>query len=148
VGERTARVGGGLLGETHEVEKLIEVQGLLQRHGHALAQALVVHVAVGVARHEDDGGALVAGIGLEHLGELDAVHVGHPVVADDEAHRVALEDVEGLQGVCRGIDGVPVLLEEPREQRAQLDVIIHDQNVHGPLQEESGAAERNSRDAC
>jgi hypothetical protein len=40
-----------------------------------------------------------------------------------------------------------VLLEEPREQRAQLDIVIHDQNVHGPLRAEEGGAERNSRTA-
>lgn len=129
-----------LLGELHEREEPVEVDGLLERERDAFAKGALGDARVGMGGDEDHRHVADASILLEHLGELDAVDVGHHVVGDDEPDRGSLEDVERLERVPRGVHAVAMLLEEAAEHRAQREIVIDYQDVHGGAQATNGAA--------
>ena len=87
---------------------------------------------VAKAGEEDDGG--FGGEFLDGVAELEAVHVGHGLVGDDEVEGLAAEDAEGGGAVGGGVNGVAVAGEEFGEEFADDVLVIDDEDAQGTVE--------------
>jgi hypothetical protein len=87
------------------------------------------------AHHDEQRGAALRPVPPE---EGDAVHLGHPDVAQDQVERLRLRAPERLLRIAFGERLVARLLEQEGERLAQTSVIVNDQDTHRQYPREAG----------
>jgi hypothetical protein len=65
---------------------------------------------------------------LDPIEQLEAVHALHAHVADDDVEGLAVDDLQGRDGVGRELARVTVGREHRLERFAHLGVVVHDQH--------------------
>ena len=105
---------------------------LLQEGIGRLADPGVQLVALAVPRHVDDADVGVRG--GHPVGQLDAAHVRHDDVGEDEVDTVigALEHRERLPAVAGLEHGIAVLRQHARRQRADRVLVLDQEHGFGP----------------
>ncbi len=81
-----------------------------------------------LADGEDDDGGF--GEAADGAGELDAVHLGHGEVGDDEVGLGGAEELEGFEAVVGDGDFVAAGLERGAEDAGDLALVVDDEDAH------------------
>jgi hypothetical protein len=81
-----------------------------------------------LADGEDDDGNF--GDAADGAGELDAAHLGHGEVGDDEVGRDGVEEVEGFEAVVGDSDIVAAALQRGAEDAGDLAFVVDDEDAH------------------
>jgi len=114
----------------HRDPELLEMlEGLLEVIGGACFDG--GHRALDVAERRDHDDGAVGMLGLQLAHDLDAVHVGQPEVHEGHVGRQLLGELETLLAGAGGVDLDVVLGEDSGHQRADVALVVDDQDgVH------------------
>jgi hypothetical protein len=131
---RLARLHGGRdhRAELLQVDRLGEVvEGAgLQRLDRVLGRA--------VGRHHH--AALAALVFLDAVDDLHALAVGQPHVGDHRVEAAGLQVLPRFRHAARGLDAVALAQQRQLVQRAQVGLVVDDQDLRRPLGGRGGNA--------
>ena len=124
--------------------QLVQLDGLGEIVGRAFLEGVHRGADGGVARHHDDFGA--GRHLLDGLQQLDAVHLLHLQVREDDVELLGLDLLQGLHAVGRNCHLVPFFAQDVLQVGAGDFFVIHHQDLGG-LQAAQGAHRQVFQDA-
>ena len=107
----------------------------LERLGDVVVRAELDRADRGLDRAERGDHHDVRRLGQRHhaADQVEAVHLGHPQVGDDQVEPVGARELEAGRGARRRLDLEPRVLELLGQQVAHRLVVLDDQDRRGPL---------------
>ncbi len=101
---------------------------------HARLQAALPIALDGVGSHRDDRDVPACPpLSLADAGRrLEAIHLGHLHVHQDQVEGLLLPGGEGLLAIAGDVHRVPALLQEDGRQRLVDEVVLHQQDSEAP----------------
>ena len=109
----------------HFVEERCGIDGLGEIAVHAKPEAALLVLN---NREDDDGNVHCGGIVLEHGGDVEAVHLRHHDVENDEAGRLFADERERFAAIFGEAHGIAGFGEFLLQQRANVRVVVDDQD--------------------
>lgn len=114
--------------------ELVEADGFAEVVVHAGGEAKLAVAVDGVGGEGDDPGVAVVGVASAQLaGGLEAVHLGHLDVEEDDVEGGAGGDVEHLESIADDLGLVAKALEEEGDDAFVDEVILGNKDAEGAL---------------
>ena len=118
----------------------LRAHGLGQVVVHARGEAHLAVAAHGVRRHRDDPQRPVGPLPADPPGRLEAVHLGHLHVHQDDVVRLPLDGVEHLEPVLGDVRRVADALEEPERELHVHGVVLGQEDPQRVLGAQEGGS--------